>query len=49
MKVKIFPKVYIRGLKLELIGGPHSKERMLRVPQLIGENAYAGHKLLEKL
>ncbi len=41
--------LYTRGLKLKLIGGPHSKEKMLRRPQFIGENAYAGFKLIEKL
>ncbi len=41
--------LYIRGLKLELIGGPHSKEKVLRGQQFIGEQAYAGRKLPEKL
>jgi hypothetical protein len=40
---------YIRGLKLELIGGAHSKEKMLCGPHFIGEKAYASRKLLEEL
>ncbi len=43
------PIVQFKGLKLELIKGPHSKEKMLRGPQFIGEKAYAGRKLLQKL
>ncbi len=41
--------LYNRGLKLKLIGGPHSKVKMLRGSQLIGEKSYVGHNLLEKL
>jgi hypothetical protein len=41
--------LYDRGLKLEFIGGPHSKEKMLSGPQIKGKKAYSGCKLLEKL
>jgi hypothetical protein len=44
-----FFMVQIRGLKLELIGGPQSKEKMLREPQFKRKKAYAGPKPLEKL
>ncbi len=48
-KKKLIRIVYNRGLRLELIRGPHTKEKMLRRPQFIGEKAYEGRKLLEKL
>jgi hypothetical protein len=36
-----------RGLKLKLVGGPHSREKMLRGPQLI-KKGFAGLKIQEK-
>ncbi len=37
--------VYVRGLKLKLISGAYSKEKMLRGRSLIGKKAHARHKL----
>jgi hypothetical protein len=47
--IALLVNIYHRGLKLKLIGGPHSKAKMLCKPQFEGKKDYAGRKLLEKL
>ncbi len=36
--------IYARGLKLKLVGGPHSREKMLRGPQFIRKKLFRATK-----
>jgi hypothetical protein len=45
---KKFGRIDSRALKLKFIGGPHSKEKMLRGLQFNRKKAFAGCSLQEK-
>ncbi len=40
--------IYNRGLKLKLVGGPHSRDKMLRGPQFTRKKLFADRDTLEK-
>jgi hypothetical protein len=40
--------IYIRGLKLKLVGGPHSREKNALRAAVYKKKAFAGHKIQEK-